>query len=117
MARRILSQREAVKQFSGRVIALDFDQFLAGVAESMARILGHFGLPIDSRYLSEIGRSPVLTRYSKAPEYDYTPNIRAEVLRDSRHCNSDEIRKGMHWLDSRAHADNAIAQIVSGTNL
>jgi hypothetical protein len=110
------AQREAVKRFAGSVITLDFDHFLSTVADSMGRILGHFGLPHDARYLSEVGRSPVLTRYSKAPEYAYTPIVRAEVMRDSRRHNSDEIRKGMVWLDRQAQSDNAIAGIVNGAD-
>jgi hypothetical protein len=109
-------QHDAVQRFSARTLALDFDQFLSGVADSMGRILRHFELPDDSRYLSAIGRSPVLTRYSKAPEYDYTPNVRAEVLRDSRRRNSEEILKGMVWLERWAKSDNAVAEIVNGAD-
>jgi len=110
------TQRDAVQRFAGRVIALDFDQFLPAVADSMGRILSHFGLPHDARYLSEVDRSPVLTRYSKAPEYAYTPDVRAEVLRDSRTINSEEIRKGMVWLERWAKSDNAVADIVNGAD-
>jgi hypothetical protein len=56
----------------------------------------------------------VLTRYSKAPEHAYTPNVRAEVLRDSRRLNSDEIRKGMDWLERQARSDSAVAEIMNG---
>jgi hypothetical protein len=108
------TQRETVKRFAGRVIALDFDQFLSTVADSMRRILGHFELTNDARYLSEVGQSPVLTRYSKAPEHTYTPNIRAEVLRDSRRHNREEIRKGIDWLERLARSDSAVAEIVNG---
>jgi hypothetical protein len=111
------TQREAVKRFAGRVIALDFDQFLSTVADSMGRILRHFELSDDARYLSEVGRSPVLTRYSKAPEHAYTPNIRAEVLRDSRRHNMEEIRKGMDWLERQAQSDSAVAEIVNGADV
>ena len=106
------TQRDAVQRFPGRVIALDFDQFLSAVADNMRRILGHFELSGDARYLAEVGRSPVLTRYSKAPEHAYTPNIRAEVLRDSRRKNSGEIRKGMEWLERLARSDNAVAEVM-----
>lgn len=108
------TQRETVKRFAGRVITLDFDQFLWTVADSMGRILSHFKLSDDARYLSEVGRSPVLTRYSKAPEHTYTPNVRAEVLRDSRRHNGAEIRKGMDWLERLARSDTAVAEIVNG---
>jgi hypothetical protein len=107
------TQRDAVRQFAARVIAVDFEAFLSTVAESMGRILDHFELPHDARHLSELSRSRVLTRYSKAPEYAYTPELRAEVLRDSRRQNREEIRKGMEWLEHRARSDNAIAEIVN----
>jgi hypothetical protein len=108
------AQRDAVKRFPGRVIPLDFEAFLSDVAASMGRMLGHFELPADARYLSEVGHSPVLTRYSKAPEYAYTPTVRAEVLRDSRRDNREEIRKGMDWLEGLARSDAAIAEVVNG---
>jgi len=107
-------QRDAVKRFPGRVIALDFEAFLSDVADNMGRMLGHFELPADARYLSEVGHSPVLTRYSKAPEYTYTPTVRAEVLRDSRRDNREEIRKGMDWLEGLARSDAAVAEVVNG---
>jgi hypothetical protein len=111
------TQRETVKRFTGRVLALDFEAFLSSVVDSMSRILRHFGLPDDDRYLAEVGRSPVLTRYSKAPEHAYTPTVRAEVLRDSRRHNREEIRKGMDWLERQARSDTAVAEIVNGADV
>lgn len=108
------TRREAVSGSAGRIIAVDFDRFLATVEESMAGILGHFGLSDNARYLSEIARSPVLTRYSKAPEYSYTPNLRAQVLGDSRRDNREEIRRGMDWLERHARLDPAVADVVNG---
>jgi hypothetical protein len=107
-----LSQHEAVVRFPDRVIAIDFDAFLANVPENMARIVGHFGLPADARYLAAVARSPVLTRYSKAPEYAYTPEIRSEILRDARRDHRDEISKGLAWLARLAQANPAFATLV-----
>jgi hypothetical protein len=106
------SQHEAVARFPGRVVAIDFDAFLAHVPEDMARIVGHFGLPADSRYLGAVGRSPALKRYSKAPEYAYTPEVRAEILRQARRDHRDEIRKGLAWLERLAQANPAVATLV-----
>jgi hypothetical protein len=108
------TQREAVQRSAGTIIAVDFDRFLSTVEESMAGITSHFGLTDNARYLSEVGRSPVLTRYSKAPEYGYTPALRAQVLGDSRRDNREEIRKGMDWLERHAQTDPAVADIVNG---
>ena len=108
------TQSDVLRSFAGRTIAVDFEALLSDVARSMAAILGHFGLPSDPMYLSEIGRSPVLTRYSKAPEFGYTANVRAEVLREARRQHRDEIRKGIAWLEERAKEDAAVAEVVNG---
>ena len=107
------TQRDAVKRFPRRVVTVDFEQFLATVAESMERILAHFALPRDARYLSEVVRSPALTRYSKAPEYAYSPAIRAEILSESRRHNREEIRKGLAWLERRMQSDKVLAELVT----
>jgi len=109
------SQHETIARFPDRVIAVDFDAFLARVPEHMARILGHFELPADARYLAAVGRSPALTRYSKAPEHAYTPAIRAEILREARRDHRDEIRKGLAWLERLAQANPAVATVVTSS--
>ncbi len=109
------ARRDAVTAFPERVIALDFDRFLASVTESMGRILGHFGLPADARYLATVGQSPVLTRYSKAPEYAYTPQVRAEILRDARRDHREEISRGLAWLERLAQANPAVAEVVTSS--
>ncbi|MBF8292746.1 MAG: hypothetical protein HW392_1573 [Steroidobacteraceae bacterium] len=96
------SQRDAMRQFPDRVMAIDFDAFLAAVPESMGRVLAHFGLPRDERYLAGVGASPVLLRYSKAPDRAYSPEDRSLLLRESRRLNSLEIRKGMAWIERHA---------------
>jgi hypothetical protein len=111
------AQREAAERFPDRILKLDFDDFLADVGSNMLHVLGHFALPHDTETASAIEESPALTRYSKAPEYAYTPSVRAEVLRDSRRDNREEIRKGMAWLETRARSDGALARRVAETGL
>jgi hypothetical protein len=106
------SQRDALDRFPDRVMAFDFDRFLAAIGPGIGRVLGHFGLPTDARHLEGLARSPVLTRYSKAPEYAYSPEVRGELLRESRRRNSDEIRRGLAWLERLAKSDDAAAEIV-----
>lgn len=107
------SQRDATERFADRVIAVDFDQMLSSIEPTLAGILGHFGLPHDAARVAALTRSPVMTRYSKAPQYEYTPSVRAEVLRDSCRDNRGEIGKGMAWLENRARSDATLAQIVN----
>jgi hypothetical protein len=106
-------QREAGRQFGNRVFALDFDVFLSAIDENLDRILRHFELPGDDLLAAKIARSPVLMRYSKAPEYAFTREDRAEMLRESRSLNREEIRQGMHWLERLAGSDGTAAEIIS----
>jgi hypothetical protein len=108
------TQRDAVRAFPGRMIAVDFEDLLSTPAEGIGRVLDHFELPHDVAQLSELSHSSVLARYSKAPEHAYTPEFRTQVLQDSRRQNRDEIRKGIQWLERQARSDNAIAEIVNG---
>ena len=107
------TRRDALGRFPDRIIGLDFEDFLASVAESIGRVLAHFALPEDARYLSRVAGSPVLQRYSKAPEYAYSPGVRSELLRESRLHNRDEIRKGMAWLERLARSDDALAEVMN----
>ena len=108
-----MSQQDAVQRFPERVLALDFDELLADIAAGMERVLGHFGLPRDARYFAGIGRSPVLQRYSKAPEVPFPQGERALRLADSRRQNRDEIRMGMAWLEQQSQADAAVAAVMA----
>jgi len=108
-----LSQRDAVQHFPDRVLALDFDELLADVAAGLERVLAHFGLPRDARFFAGIGRSPVLQRYSKAPEVPFPQGERAARLLDSRRQNRAEIRRGLAWLDKLARADSSVAAVMA----
>ncbi len=109
------TQRDAMLRLANRVIAVDFDQMLSSIEPTLARILGHFDLPHDAARVATLARSAVMTRYSKAPQYEYSPGVRAEVLRDSYRDNREQIGKGMAWLEARARSDAALAQIVNAT--
>jgi hypothetical protein len=105
------SAREALKSAGVRVLAVDFDQMLTNISAEMARILNHFELSCEPVLISTLAQSPVLTRYAKAPEHAYSPQLRAQLLADSRVRNGAEMAKGMAWLERMA-ATNAGARAV-----
>lgn len=100
--------------WADRVLAIDFDVFLSDVTQQLQRILAHFSLPQDAAFLTQVGRSPVLTRYSKAPEHPYDPGLRAEVLHDSRSRNREEIAKGMRMLEELARNEPKVEALFAG---
>jgi hypothetical protein len=109
------TQHQTLQRFADRVTHFDFDAVLGDVAGSMARVTAHFGLPVDEKYLSQVAHSPSLTRYAKAPEHAYTPDLRAQILSEARRTHAAEIRKGLAWLEGVART-NAMAAAVMQAN-
>jgi hypothetical protein len=111
------AQADALQRQGARVLPVDFDAFLGAVSEHLHRIGSHFGLPVDSGFAERLASSAALTRYSKAPEHAYSPDIRTQVLADSRARNREEIGRGLAWLEATARANPAAAAIVDLSGL
>jgi hypothetical protein len=109
-----LSRRDALAAHGSRVLALDFDAFLADVPGQLAGVAGHFGLAVDAATLARAAASPVLGRYSKAPQLPFPAGERAARLAESRRSNRDEIARGLAWLDRLGAEDAAIAALLAG---
>jgi hypothetical protein len=108
-----LCRHDVLARFGNQVLAVDFDAFLADVVGGMRDVLAQFGLPIDERELSQLAASPVLTRYSKAPEHPYGPTLRAQVLDQARREHRAEISKGLAWLSALAESHEAVAAVLA----
>jgi hypothetical protein len=107
------NQHDAVASLGARVMPLDFDELLTDVAGAMCRVAAHFQLPLESRWLADIARSPVLTRYSKSPEFEYSPQVRRELLRQSRQDNAAQIGAGLRWLENLAGSQPAVSSVLN----
>jgi hypothetical protein len=107
-----LAQREAVLRHGGRVLAVDFDRFLADVTGGLRPVLAHFGLASDHDTVDRIARSPALSRYSKAPEHPYGPELRAAILAQARRDHGEELARGMRWLERIARTESAAAAVL-----
>jgi hypothetical protein len=112
-----LAQLAACEAGGERVVSIDFDRFLEDVPGSMTRIVEHFDVQHDAAYLAGIGRSAELSRYAKAPEHPYSPQVRAQALADARVKHAGEIRKGLAWLEKTARANRLAAAAVERAGL
>lgn len=111
-----LSRAAALAAGGERVLAVDFDEFLADVPGAFARVLAHLDLPRDAAFLSALPGNPVLGRYSKAPEVPFPPGERTAQLAQSRREHGAEIRAGLAWLEGLAKADGAVAALLDGNS-
>ncbi len=97
-----LTHRAAERRYGDRIIRVDFDAFLTDPSITLREICGHFAFDPPEAYFQGVSGNPTLTRYSKAPEHAYTPELRGQILSASRTQNAAEIRKGMVWIDAFA---------------
>lgn len=77
-----------------RVMPLDFAHFLADPAARLHDVGAHFGLSWSKADAEAAVNSPLMQRYSKAPEQGFTPGDRAAQLAASTERHAGEIARG-----------------------
>jgi hypothetical protein len=81
-----------------RVMLLDFETMLADMEASLVNVLRHLDLPPVA---GRLVKSPVVARYSKAPEQmAFSPETRAQLMRRSREMHAAEIERGLALIDA-----------------
>jgi hypothetical protein len=104
---------EAERRLPGATLWVDFDAFLAEPGRSLADIAAFFGHPIDAATAERLAAGSLMSRYSKALEYEYTPQLRAEVLAESRTHNRSAIAAAMRWLEDAARRHPPLAECLA----
>jgi len=106
--------QEAIGQVAGpRLLALDFEHLLRHTEETLTRVVAHFGLAVRPETIAAIARGPVLLRYAKATEHDYSPELRAQLLDRARGEQAGEIKNGLDWLEKIGQEHEAAANVLS----
>jgi hypothetical protein len=95
---------------AGTVMWLDFDLFLADPARHLAAIAAHFGRPAAAA--EAICAGPLMGRYSKALDYEYSPQLRRDILADARRRHAGAIRDALNWLGDLESRYPAAAQAI-----
>ena len=66
------------------ILWADFDVILGDMPNWLRTAATHFGLTLSIDRARELAAGPLMSRYSKALEYDYSPTLRAELLAEAR---------------------------------
>ena len=91
----------AAERMAGRQIAwADFDAMLADMPAELGRVARFFG--IATANVNAIATGPLMGRYSKATEYEYTPALRRDLLADADAANRADIDSALAMLQSAA---------------
>ena len=99
---------EAAQAAAGRVLWVNFDQFLLSPAQTLSAVLRHVGLDASAQTVAGILAGPDMQRYSKAPEHGYDAQLRNDVLNHARAMHGNEIRRGLAWLERAAARFSAV---------
>ncbi|MFK7842055.1 MAG: hypothetical protein AB8B54_07310 [Sphingorhabdus sp.] len=79
---------------------MDFDDFLSAPAERLMTAATHFGHSLSAERAQSLISSPIMTSYSKAPEYDYSASLREELLTEAAQFHADDIKQTLLWVDA-----------------
>ncbi len=99
-----------------RILAINFDQFLKTPGSSLERCLAHFDTPTNNIAVEKAISGPMMTQYSKAPEHQFSPNFREQLLAQYQADHASEIAKGMNWLETNAKNFAPIAKAMNRFN-
>ena len=91
-------ERAAERLGDDQLMWVDFDAFLDQPETALRGISRFLGFPTPNEQLAAIAAGPLMRRYSKALEFDYTPELRRELLREAAAEHRIEIERGIAWL-------------------
>jgi hypothetical protein len=80
----------------------DFDSLLEDMAGGLARLATLFGFAAQADRIAEIASGPLMSRYSKATEYEYTPAFRRDLIAEAAAANRSDIDSALAMLQSAA---------------
>lgn len=95
------------------ILWADFDDMLSDMTHWLSRTAAHFGLAISPQRSEELAANPLMRRYSKAPEYDYSPSLRAELLAEATRNHLAEINAAVAALEEAAKSTPMLARALA----
>ncbi|MEO8454715.1 MAG: hypothetical protein ABI454_06115 [Sphingomicrobium sp.] len=104
----------AAEAMADRQVAwADFDKMLRGMEAELARITEFFGFAADADRVHALATGPLMSRYSKAPEHEYSAGLRQELLAESSERFSREIVGALAMLHSAAEKSPLLARALA----
>ena len=91
----------------------DFDSLLGNIEEALERIAASFGFLADHEKFVEIAHGPLMKRYSKALEYEYSPGLREALIEQELRLQGNEISAALAMLRAASEKSNLLARALS----
>ena len=94
-----------------RIHWLDFDAFLQSPAAQLTEAAQFLGFVTDGA--AAIATGPLLGRYSKALEYEYSPALRNDLIANATARHGREIDDALAMLRSAAETSPLLARALA----
>jgi len=91
----------------------DLDRMLADIDAELRRLASFFGFEAAPETLSSIASGPLMSRYSKALEYEYSPTLRRDVLAGALEQHGKSIDGALAMLKSAAEKSPLLARALA----
>ncbi len=103
----------AVEAMADRQVTwADFDAMLANMPAELRRGADFFGFAADDAQLEAIATGPLMTRYSKAMEYDYSANLRRDLIAEATAAHRAAIDDALAMLARAAEKSPMLARAL-----
>jgi hypothetical protein len=108
-----LNQQVTQNAAGTRLLAVDFDEMLADLQQTLSRVTAHLELKAGPRAIAKLAGSATLSRYSKAPErHAFSPADRATKLQTALRQHAAEAARGKAIIAELAAANENIASLM-----
>ena len=89
----------------------DFDAMLEHMEQELGRVAAHFGF--DGGKLAEVAAGPLMGRYSKAPEHDYSASLRRELIAEAGAAHRADIDAALAMLERAAEKSPLLGRALA----
>jgi hypothetical protein len=91
----------------------DFDAMLKNIPAEFGRVARFFGFEDDAGRLEALAAGPLMRRYSKDPNYDYSPTLRGELIAQELRLQGRDIDAALAMLRSAAERSELLSRAVA----
>ncbi|HEX3676505.1 MAG TPA: hypothetical protein VHU79_03825 [Sphingomicrobium sp.] len=104
-------EQAAERMVDRQILWVNFDQMLGEMESALAKLASFFAF--DSRRAVEIATGPLISRYSKALEYEYGPNLRRELIAEAGERFAGDIERALAMLVSGAEKSPLLGRALA----
>jgi hypothetical protein len=97
----------------GRVRWVNFDSLLKDVPAVLADLADFLGFDGPPERIAAIAAGPLLSRYSKAPEYEYSASLRRQLIDQERRIHGNQIDAALAMLNRSAQVSPLLAKALA----